>query len=121
MPSGVLRGKGRACLHHSRLTCACAILAESSGSPANRLRHSEQESLLQVAAFVTILDKDLADKRKTAEVDVAPLLTSSYSKLVSSELAKRLKRVPVAFYAQRPKQLFDAELCKADFAGWSLV
>ena len=74
-----------------------------------------------MAAFVTVLDKDLADKRKTAEVDVAPLLTSSYSELASSELAKRLKRVPVAFYAQRPKQLFDAELSKADFAGWSLV
>ena len=70
---------------------------------------------------MTVLDKDLADKRKTAEVDVVPLLTSSYSVLASSELAKRLKRVPVAFYAQRPKQLFDTELCNTDFAGWSLL
>ena len=70
---------------------------------------------------MTVLDKDLADRRKTAEVDVVPLLTSSYSVLASSELGKRLKRVPVAFYAQRPNQLFDADLCKDDFAGWSFV
>jgi len=73
-----------------------------------------------VAAFVTILDKDLADRKKTAEVDIAPLLTSSYSEMSTGELAKRLKQVPVAFYAQKPQQLFDADLCKADFAGWAL-
>ena len=73
---------------------------------------------VQVAAFVAVLDKDLADRKKTAEVDIGPLLTSSYAELASTELGKRLKRVPVAFYAQKPQQLFDADICKADFAGW---
>lgn len=73
---------------------------------------------VQVAAFVAVLDKDLADRKKTAEVDIGPLLTSSYAELASMELGKRLKRVPVAFYAQKPQQLFDADMCKADFAGW---
>ena len=70
---------------------------------------------------MTVLDKDLADRKKTAEVDIGPLLTSSYSVMVSLELSKRLKRVPVAFYARRPNQLFNADLCKADSAGWPVV
>ena len=74
-----------------------------------------------MAAFVAVLDKDLADRKKTAEVDIGPLLTSSYSALSAAELGKRLKRVPVAFYAQKPSQLFDPAACKADFGGWSLV
>ncbi len=61
----------------------------------------------QVAAFVVVLDKDLADRKKTAEVDLGPLLTLSYSGLSAAELGRRLKHVPVAFYAQKPPELFD--------------
>jgi U3 small nucleolar RNA-associated protein 19 len=73
-----------------------------------------------VAAFVAVLDKDLTDRRKTAEVDIMPLLTGSYTSLVSAELARRLKRVPFAFYAEKPAGLFDKEACGGDFVGWSL-
>ena len=61
----------------------------------------------QVAAFVTVLDKDLTDRKKTAEVDIGPLLTSSYSELSAAELGRRLKHVPVAFYAQKAPELLD--------------
>jgi hypothetical protein len=76
---------------------------------------------VQVAAFVAVLDKDLADRKRTAEVDIGRLLTSSYAELASTELGKRLKRVPVALHAQKPQQLFDADMCMADFAGWHFV
>ncbi len=61
----------------------------------------------QVAAFAAVLDKDLADRKKTAEVDIGPLLTLSYSELAAAELGRRLKHVPVAFYAQKCPELFD--------------
>lgn len=57
-----------------------------------------------------MLDKDLADRKKTAEVDIGPLLTLSYSGLTATELGRRLKHVPVAFYAQNPPELFDLML-----------
>ncbi len=76
--------------------------------------------LLQVAAFAAVLDKDLTDRRKTAEVDLGPLLTGSYSSLVNTELARRLKQVPVAFYPAKLTGLIDVEKCGADFVGWAL-
>lgn len=75
--------------------------------------------IVQVAAFAALLDKDLTDRKRTAEVDIAPLLTGSYTSLVSTELARRLKRVPIAFYAEKPAGLFQTEVVHADFAGWS--
>ena len=33
----------------------------------------------QVANFTAILDKDLSDRRRTAEMDIQPLLTYSYT------------------------------------------
>lgn len=47
----------------------------------------------QVSTLAAVLDKDLAARVKTAEVDVEPLLTSSYASLMAAELARRLKQV----------------------------
>ena len=72
---------------------------------------------MQVANYVTILDKDLGDRKRTAEVDVGALLRSSYSECFAAEAEKRLKSVPVAFYSSPPPQLFPAAV-KLDFPGW---
>ncbi|KAK9836980.1 hypothetical protein WJX81_004282 [Elliptochloris bilobata] len=73
----------------------------------------------QVAAVVGVLDKDLADRKRTAEIDLAPLLPGSYASLANSELTRRMKRVPTAFYAEPPRRLLDVN-CAADFAGWAI-
>lgn len=76
---------------------------------------------VQVAAFAAaLLDKDLSDRRKTAEVDIAPLRAGSYASMASTELGRRLKRVPTAFYGRKLERLFEPDGCAADFAGWSL-
>lgn len=72
-----------------------------------------------MASFVAILDKDLTDRRKAAEQDIEPFLSASYASLVSEELRRRLKAVPVAFYEQPPTKLFDANAA-ADWLGWDL-
>jgi hypothetical protein len=64
--------------------------------------------LRQVAAFVTILDKDLTRRGNTAEVEISPLLHASTSSLCKQQLEKRIKSVPLAFYPvnQTPTTLF---------------
>ena len=74
-------------------------------------------AILQVANYVSILDKDLGDRKRTAEVDVGALLRSSYSEYLMLETEKRLKSVPVAFYSAPPSQLFH-DATKVDFPGW---
>ena len=73
--------------------------------------------VLQVANYVSILDKDLGDRKRTAEVDVGALLRSSYSEYLTLETEKRLKSVPVAFYSAPPSKLFH-NAAKVDFPGW---
>jgi U3 small nucleolar RNA-associated protein 19 len=70
--------------------------------------------------FAAVLDKDLSDRKKTAEVDMAPLRGGSYASMLTGELSRRLKRVPTAFYAERPARLLAPEACARDFVGWSL-
>ena len=69
--------------------------------------------------MVSVLDKDLADRKRTAEIDLAPLLAGSYAGLAGAELARKAKRVSSAFYAEPPRRLLDAN-CAADFAGWAV-
>jgi hypothetical protein len=77
--------------------------------------------LLQVAAMCTVLDKDLTDRVRTSEVDVAPLLTASYASLLQQELGRKLRKgVAVAFYSSTPAGLFDGGLIGDDLAGWDL-
>lgn len=66
---------------------------------------------------MSILDKDLGDRKKTAEVDVGALLRSSYSECFAVETERRLKSVPVAFFPLPPTQLFPSA-AKPDFSGW---
>ena len=74
----------------------------------------------QVAALASqILEKDLQDRKKTAELDMTELVKGSYFKLTSGELSRRLKQIPVAFYRTAPQKLFD-ESCAPDFPGWTL-
>ena len=61
----------------------------------------------QVAALVPLLDKDLADRRRTSEVDVSALVAGSYGSLIGRLCKQRLKHVPVAFHAAPPERLFD--------------
>ena len=72
---------------------------------------------MQVAAFATVLDKDLSDRKKTSEVELAPLLPESYASMVAAELKRRLKQAPVAFWARPPVALFSQDAA-SDFPGW---
>lgn len=71
-----------------------------------------------MASYISVLDKDLGDRKRTAEVDVQALLRSSYSEFVVLEAEKRLKSVPVAFYANPLRQLFPEAQRTAEFSGW---
>lgn len=69
----------------------------------------------------SILDKDLSDRVRTSEVDVAPLLTASYASLLQQELGRKLRKgVPFAFYSSQPAGLFDGGVLGDDLAGWDL-
>ena len=73
---------------------------------------------LQVSAIANqILEKDLSDKKKTAELDIGELIGGSYSGLVSNELSRRIKQIPVAFYQTPPTGLFASSHSIA-FPGW---
>lgn len=73
-----------------------------------------------VANYCAVLDKDVSDRRKTAEVDVSEALGASYTALFTREVERRLKQVPAAFYPSLPKGLFaeGGDGTVADFAGW---
>jgi len=65
-----------------------------------------------------LLEKDMTDRRKTAELNIGLFSKESYTSMIDAELKRRLKRVPVAFYASQPQRLFD-DTCVAGFPGWS--
>ena len=74
--------------------------------------------------MVPILDRDLRDKKKTAEVDVMPLAAASYHSITEGVLDQRLKNIkslPLAFYSEPPKFLFDSISLQTDFTGWVLA
>eukprot|EP00191_Tetraselmis_sp_GSL018_P021538 CAMPEP_0177578348 /NCGR_PEP_ID=MMETSP0419_2-20121207/296_1 /TAXON_ID=582737 /ORGANISM="Tetraselmis sp., Strain GSL018" /LENGTH=576 /DNA_ID=CAMNT_0019066777 /DNA_START=92 /DNA_END=1823 /DNA_ORIENTATION=- len=73
-----------------------------------------------VARMATMmLEKDITDRRKTAEIDIETLTCQSYSSMVEAELKRRLKRVPIAFYPNPPRKLFDDEM-QTFFPGWRM-
>jgi U3 small nucleolar RNA-associated protein 19 len=71
----------------------------------------------QVSALCSILDKDLANRRLTTEVDLDPVLAASYSSLLKQEAERRIKHVPLAFFKEVPQKLFDP--AERAFHGWS--
>ena len=74
---------------------------------------------VQVAALAGVLDTDLTNRKATSEVDVGPLLTASYASLIETELKRRLKQAPVAFWARPPAKLFSDD-ATVDLPGWQL-
>lgn len=66
-----------------------------------------------------LLEKDMTDRRKTGELNIELFSRESYTSMIEVELKKRLKRVPVAFFAKPPDRLFDASDMEG-FPGWSL-
>jgi U3 small nucleolar RNA-associated protein 19 len=70
-----------------------------------------------VAAGCAALARDLGDRRRTAEGDVAAALAESYATLFGREAGRRLKAAPTAFFAAAPTALF-APAAAADFPGW---
>jgi len=73
----------------------------------------------QVAVLAKqIMDKDLNDRKKTAELDTGPYVGGSYTGLLSVELNRRIKQVSTAFYATPPTKLFDGNSA-AEFASWA--
>ena len=62
---------------------------------------------MQVAAYVTVLDKDLTDRKRTSELDITSHVAASYGSLVTRLCSQRLKYVPLKFHAQAPTQLLS--------------
>jgi hypothetical protein len=78
--------------------------------------------LLQVAAMSSVLDKDLSDRVRSSELDLAPLLPASYASLMGQELGRKLRKgVAVAFYTSSPGGLWDAGLLGEEMPGWDLT
>ena len=65
-----------------------------------------------------ILDKDLTDRKKTSELDIAPYIGGSYHQLAASELDRRIKRVSTAFYRTPPTKLFGSHGA-SEFTAWA--
>jgi hypothetical protein len=77
---------------------------------------------LQVAAMSSVLDKDLSDRVRSSELDLAPLLPASYASLMAQELGRKLRKgVAVAFYASAPRGLWDESLLGEEMPGWDLT
>ncbi|GLC39601.1 hypothetical protein PLESTB_000808400 [Pleodorina starrii] len=86
----------------------------------------------QVSTFCAVLDKDLTDRTKTAEVNLEDLLgtakgegqqpggAGSYSALIHGELVRKLRKAPIAFYSQPPTSLFHGNFDAVDWAGWTI-
>lgn len=70
-----------------------------------------------VSSYCQILEKDLTDRRRTAEIDIEEILRLSYSSLFMKEIKRRLKSAPTAFHRDIPGRLFDPRNSN-DFQGW---
>lgn len=62
-----------------------------------------------VSRFVSSLETDLTQRAKTSEVSISDFSGGSYSTILSEEVGKRLKKVPLAFYQNTPTSLFSKE------------
>ncbi|KAK9861260.1 hypothetical protein WJX84_003568 [Apatococcus fuscideae] len=69
----------------------------------------------QVAASVSLLDRDFSDPRKTLEISVSQYAAGSYAAIIKQELDTRLKKAPIAFHAQPVTALFSTTSAIAGF------
>ena len=70
---------------------------------------------MQVAASVSLLDRDFSDPRKTSEISVSQYAAGSYAAIIKQELDIRLKKAPIAFHAQPVTALFSTTSAIAGF------
>ncbi|KAK9849111.1 hypothetical protein WJX84_005254 [Apatococcus fuscideae] len=70
----------------------------------------------QVAASVSLLDRDFSDPKKTAEVNVQQYAAGSFAAIIKQELDIRLKKAPIAFHSQPLTSLFGTALPILGFA-----
>ncbi|KAG9442560.1 hypothetical protein H6P81_018414 [Aristolochia fimbriata] len=68
-----------------------------------------------VSRFVASLETDLTVRAKTSEMNVKDFSSGSYATIFKSEIGRRVKQVPLAFYKATPTSLFS----EADFPGWT--
>ncbi|XP_068639743.1 protein NUCLEOLAR COMPLEX ASSOCIATED 4 [Aristolochia californica] len=68
-----------------------------------------------VSRFVASLETDLTVRQKTSEMNVKDFSSGSYATIFKSEIGRRVKQVPLAFYKATPTSLFS----EADFPGWT--
>lgn len=62
-----------------------------------------------VSQYVSVLDRDISDRKKTSEINISEVLTASYASIFDKEINRRLKAVPTAAYptTQVPRELFS--------------
>jgi hypothetical protein len=77
--------------------------------------------LLQVARFCDVLNKDLTNRRKTADLPVTDTTGMSYATCLEEELARNMKRAPLAFYPVLPTTLLEPAALAPHFPGWDLT
>jgi len=106
---------------HGHMPCLLHLYVPLDASITSVLICRRCSPLPQVAAFVSVLDKDLSDRVKTAEVDLEPVLAASYSSLITQEAARRLKAVPMAFYTHLPATLLSNDNCFSSARGEKLA
>ena len=71
----------------------------------------------QVSKFVQVLDKDLSDRVKTAELPVGDVCASSYASLMGEELGARIKSAPLTVHRGGYTGLFKSPLMQECFGG----
>ena len=60
-----------------------------------------------VARATAMLEADMSRRDKVfSDVPVGEFATASYRSMLQEEAARKLKQVPVAFYAERPAEVF---------------
>ncbi|CAI9786441.1 unnamed protein product [Fraxinus pennsylvanica] len=95
---------------------------ESNPKETNAIRSSlwELDTLRHhycppVSRFFLSFENDLAVRGKTAEIAVMDFSSGSYATIFNSEMRRRVKQVPLAFYKATPSCLFS----ESDFPGWT--
>ena len=57
-----------------------------------------------VSRFVAVLERELGNRKKTAEIDLSLLTGASYASMFEEENERRLKAAPLAFYEDAGKE-----------------
>ena len=69
----------------------------------------------QVAKFTRVLDRDLSDRVKTAELPMGDVCAASYASLMAEELGARVKAAPLTFHRGGLTGMFASPLMRQCF------